>query len=114
MSLFTLPLFLSIDLGTHLSHPHINLHIMAKQPAHFKAYPLDSRKKLQPIPGSAAKISHYRLRAGDWRVSKPALKPQRKRAAGSRKTKTKAIKRPADLLKSSEDSICLHCTFSAV
>lgn len=86
---------------------------MAKQPAIFKTYPLDCRKRLQPIPGSAARISQYRLRAGDWRVSKPAAKPQKtKKRAASKKvttTATKAIKRPADLLKSSEDSVCLHC-----
>jgi len=99
---------------THIT-PQINQtsSTMAKQPAHFKAYPLDSRKKLLPIPGSAAKISQYRLQAGDWRVSKPtAAKPQQKKKRAGKKTTTsiKAIKTPADLLKSSDDSVCLHCT----
>jgi len=51
---------------------------------------------------------------GDWRVSKPAAKTQKKqKKKGGKKqsSSAKAVKRPADLLNSREDAVCLHCTF---
>lgn len=95
-----------------------NTSLTMAKPAQFKAYNLD-RKKPHKITSPPAKISECKLRADEWKVSKPkpargskpVKKSTKKKSTSKKAAVTKTPKRALDLLRcKGGEFACLQCT----